>query len=440
MRASVTAGGVWATEERLFRIERTIDDALADTLDKYNQALGQDETCVQAAAALADLGCSWKPSDTATAKTSSFTVASSSGTTAAATPSCWPATASSLAAKAAGRAVNDVSFRVRALVEVGKRIIDGETKDVEDAVDGGRVLRAVLPMGSYLCEVTPGPSLPERAKTTLHLTLGRKAALSLDVHLPLAQALLGGAHACTHGFAHIPAGPFVMGGDEQAQNAAPRHEVTLPDFYIARAPVTCVEYLAFLNDLGSVDLDKAKQHVPRTKPEGGALWEPGRDGRYALPSHDADGNPVVPTAPVMGVSHHDAVAYCRWASQKDAVAYRLPTEEEWEKAARGTDGRFFPWGNGFDSTFCKMATSRPGRPQPEPVMSYPIDVSVYGMHDAAGGIREWCDSFYDATKETRTLRGGAWYFNPSFCRVAFRHGYLPHIVFTNFGFRLAKSA
>ena len=87
-----------------------------------------------------------------------------------------------------------------------------------------------------------------------------------------------------------------------------------------------------------------------------------------------------------------------------------------------------------------MALSRPGRPQPEPVGSFPVDESVYGMRDAAGAIREWTDSFYDPGRETRTLRGGAWYFNPHYCRLAFRHGYLPHIVFTNFGFRLARSA
>src|SRR5262249_47882819 len=161
---------------------------------------------------------------------------------------------------------------------------------------------------------------------------------------------------------------------------------------------------------------------------------------YALPRFDADGNPVHPRAPVMGVSFGDAEMYTDWRSKKDGIVYRLPREEEWEKAARGADGRFFPWGNGFDPTFCKMALSRPGRPQPEPVGSFPADTSVYGMQDAAGAIREWCDSFYDEAHETRVLRGGAWYFNPAYCRLAFRHGYLPHIVFTNFGFRLCRNA
>jgi serine/threonine-protein kinase len=139
----------------------------------------------------------------------------------------------------------------------------------------------------------------------------------------------------------------------------------------------------------------------------------------------------------MGVSFDDAKAFVAWKSERDGRAYRLPTEQEWEKAARGADGRVFPWGNGFDPTFCKMALSRPGRPQPEPVGSYGADTSVYGMQDSAGAIREWTDSFFDLSHDTRVLRGGAWYFNPHYCRLAFRHGYLPHIVFTNFGFRLA---
>jgi len=195
-----------------------------------------------------------------------------------------------------------------------------------------------------------------------------------------------------------------------------------------------------LNDLAADSPHLALQHVPRTKAEGGALWEQGADGRFALPSRDADGNPVHPAAPVMGVSFYDAEMYAAHLANKTGLRLRLPTEEEWEKAARGADGRFFPWGNGFDPSFCKMALSRPGRPQPEPVGSFPVDESPYGMRDAAGGIREWTDSFFDAGQETRTLRGGAWYFNPHYCRLAFRHGYLPHLVFTNFGFRLAKSA
>jgi serine/threonine-protein kinase len=237
----------------------------------------------------------------------------------------------------------------------------------------------------------------------------------------------------------VPAGRFFYGGDRHALNAGPREVKHTEAFAIARTAVTCRDYLAFLHDLDRSDPARAATHVPRTRPDGGFLWLRGDDGRFTIPAKDADGNPAVPDAPVMGVSYVDAVAYAAWRQAQDGRPWRLPTEVEWEKAARGADGRFFPWGNGFDATFCKMALSRAGRPQPEPVGSFPTDTSVYGMQDAAGAIREWCASFYDEAQETRVLRGGAWYFNEAYCRVAFRHGYLPHIVFTNFGIRLCHS-
>ena len=316
-----------------------------------------------------------------------------------------------------------VSVRGWRIVERGKRMVRDES--IATAPLSG----AVLPSGSYLFELEG----PELCAARVHVLLGRGTELRLEPRLfPVTEV--------GEDFVHVPAGPYVAGGDETALNSEARVARALPDYFIARYPVTCAQYCAFLNDLAAESPHLARQHVPRTKPEGGALWEQSADGRYALPNRDADGNPVHPDAPVMGVSFYDAEMFAAHQAKKTGLRLRLPTEEEWEKAARGADGRFFPWGNGFDPSFCKMALSRPGRPQPEPVGSFPVDESPYGMRDAAGGIREWTDSFFDRAQETRTLRGGAWYFNPHYCRLAFRHGYLPHIVFTNFGFRLAKSA
>lgn len=307
--------------------------------------------------------------------------------------------------------------------EHGKKLVPGEVVAEAPLVD------AKLPTGSYLFDIG---ALGMRSARVCVL-VGRGTALRLEPRL-FPETTVG------KDFVHVPAGPFLAGGDETALNSEPRTERVLPDFFIARYPVTCAQYCAFLDDLAADSPHLARQHVPRTKPDGGALWEQGADGRYPLPSRDADGNPVFADAPVMGVSFYDAEMYAAHLAKKTGERVRLPTEQEWEKAARGADGRFFPWGNGFDPSFCKMALSRPGRPQPEPVGSFAVDESPYGMRDAAGGIREWTDSYFDAGRETRALRGGAWYFNPHYCRLAFRHGYLPHIVFTNFGFRLAKSA
>ena len=430
---------LWTTEERLFDVDTAIDDALAATLDKFNQALGLDPGFVDAEDALADLHLElFLEAELAGNRRDQLfhrrlVSRHHRGRYTALLEGRGLVT---LRPRVDGHDAVGAVITAVSLVERGKRIVEGDPIELPEASDGGRVHNLSLPMGSTLFTIAVPGHVPPLAPVKVHVHVGRQARLDLEVNLQPA-ALLG--TAVIGGFVHIPAGPFIAGGDPESQNAGPRREVVLPDFFIARTPVTCGEYLEFLNDLGTTDGDAARRHAPRTKPDGGALWEPDATGHWALPRHDADGNPVIKNAPVMGVSFFDAQAYCGWRSQKDSVAYRLPTEDEWEKAARGVDGRFFPWGNGFDPTFCKMATSRPGRPQPEAVMSYPVDVSVYGVFDTAGGIREWCDSFYDASRETRTLRGGAWYFNPSFCRTAFRHGYLPHIVFTNFGFRLAKS-
>ena len=409
---------LWTIEDALAAAELDVERAVAEALDRYGQAVGLDEGFAAAAARLADLHVEL------------FVDAEERGDTRAAAihrsqverhhrgrhaDVLDPRGRVTIAPVDDGVVVRGVRLRA-----AGKRIVEGDALPLH----GRPPDDLELPAGSYVFTASRRGMRDAR----LHVRVGRGTRTTLRPRL-YDDAAIGA------GFVHVPAGPFVYGGDPDALNAAPRAIVDVDDFAIAEHPTTCAEYLEFLND----DPQRNAPHVPRTKPDGGSLWSLDDGGRYALPPIDADGNPVHPRAPVMGVSYVDATTYAAWRSKRDGVAYRLPTEIEWEKAARGADGRFFPWGDGFDPTFCKMALSRPGRPQPEPVGAFPVDVSVYGMRDAAGSIREWCDSWFDETKETRVLRGGAWYFNAAYCRVAFRHGYLPHIVFTNFGIRLAKS-
>jgi serine/threonine-protein kinase len=221
----------------------------------------------------------------------------------------------------------------------------------------------------------------------------------------------------------------------------PPGEVELPDYAIATHPVTMGEYLEWIRELFSGDPAAAARRVPRhdegLNPSGAPYWELGPEG-WRIPIEDADGDAWSPAFPVFGISWHDARAYTRWRAARDAASLRLPTEHEWEKAARGVDGRIFPWGDEFDPALCCMVQSRPGRPVPDVVGSHPTDVSPYGVRDMAGLVREWCaDAEFDGDPGRRPIRGGAWSGTARMCRAANRYGYEPSQVDPMVGFRLA---
>ena len=160
--------------------------------------------------------------------------------------------------------------------------------------------------------------------------------------------------------------------------------------------------------------------------------------------------------PVMMVDWHGAVAYAAWAAVQTGVAWRLPHELEWEKAGRGVDGRFYPWGDGFDPSWCHMALSHDGRPQPCEVGAYSVDESVYGARDMAGNMMDWTGTVYQDdgevsdggrvvlqhcvpdTGSNRVSRGGGWYFPAGYARVANRYWLAPGYRFSSRGFRLAR--
>ena len=245
-------------------------------------------------------------------------------------------------------------------------------------------------------------------------------------------------------FVHVSAGTFVYGGDPEGDYPLPQSRPFLPGFDVARFPVTLGEYVVFLNDLFRRDPDQALHRVPRRPAPGGprALLRARRDRAEPFDTADLDplSNESVHDHAATGISHGDASAFSAWRSLRDGVTYRLPSEREWEKAARGTDGRIFPWGDRFDSSLCHMRYTRPGRPRPAPVGFVDTDESPYGVRDMAGGVLEWCRPGSDPMPgDGMPIRGGCWHSSARPCRAADRFGAGPDYVDPALGFRLVRA-
>jgi len=226
------------------------------------------------------------------------------------------------------------------------------------------------------------------------------------------------------GMVYVPAGEFAMGTDagdapgwhlRQHNDAVPQYKVTLPAFYLDRNEVTNAQY---------------KQYCDATKYPAPPHWKDG-----AFPEKDAQ-------LPVTHVSWWEATAYAAWAGK------RLPTEAEWEKAARGTDGRRFPWGEAWEAA---RATTDKDRVQP--VGTKPTGASPYGALDMAGNAMEWVDDWYAAYpgatikypeygQQYKVLRGGCFWGpgNESISATFYRSINRPTTRHAAIGFRCAKSA
>jgi eukaryotic-like serine/threonine-protein kinase len=269
-------------------------------------------------------------------------------------------------------------------------------------------------------------------------------------------------------FVYVPGGHFIAGGDAEAPDSLPRHVVDVPDFAIARYPVTYREYCAFLDALDRDDPALARKRAPHDlRGSEGLLVRKDSSGRWEpLPNLvEGEARNLFPmeaghfwNVTAMLIDWFDAVAYCGWRTKRDGTPIRLPNEVEWEKAARGTDGRVFPWGDHFDPTFCLMGNSRPFMPQPEPIGTFPLDASPYGVHDMAGGVREWIgdvhgektqeqamaepepvDGAERGTSPARVIRSGNWNATQIYCRAAARAQFPSLVRGTGLGFRVARS-
>ena len=231
----------------------------------------------------------------------------------------------------------------------------------------------------------------------------------------------------------IPAGEFQMGSDDGERDEKPIHTVYLDAFYIDPYEVTVGEYKRFLEDTNHRPLPSS---VSRTSP--------------------TDQHPVVE------VSWHDAMAYAQWAGK------RLPTEAEWEKAARGgLIGQDYPWEgpiNANKANYGKNTKSGTHKERTTPVGTYPAN--AYGLYDMSGNVAEWCLDTYqrkfyangqprnpvagakdvqraianaDVNRERRVVRGGSWSFNAKSVRVANRLAEKPSLLSSDVGFRCVRA-
>lgn len=302
-----------------------------------------------------------------------------------------------------------------------------------------------LPHGSYALTVrAPGrvpvrlPVVVGRGETWRDVPPGETGPRALALPFDLAETDV-----------YIPAGWFSAGGDSGAINPLPAGLNWVESFILQRYPVTQADWLDWLNDLVTRgDEAEAILHAPRPlgarEAEAGDLFY-GRDadGRFVLVP-DRDGDLWQPDWPVIFVSWHDAVAYAAWRAERDQLPWRLPTELEREKAARGVDGRLFPWGDHLDPAFCCMERSYPGRPTPHPVSAFPLDESPYGVRGLAGGSRDWTSDRWSSDgrptndENRRVCRGGSWIGDSRWCRAASRGWVEPHQRSFDLGVRLAR--
>ncbi|MFC1665852.1 formylglycine-generating enzyme family protein [Pseudomonadota bacterium] len=238
----------------------------------------------------------------------------------------------------------------------------------------------------------------------------------------------------------IPAGVFVMGDAHGEPNEDPSKE-SVRAFRIMRDEVTNTQFKLFIEDTHYVtDVEQsgfAYVWTGRWRTEKGLSWY--------NPHNFSDRIDRRMSHPVIQVSALDATKFCQW------LGLRLPSEKEWEYAARGKDQRKYPWGNqaprsgqnhhaNFGTTECCAADAGDGYLRTSPVGQYPLGDSAFGLRDMAGNVWEWTSTPFPGQPDQVVLRGGGWGNNPYCLRVSYRHANPPDIGLNMVGFRCAGDA
>lgn len=303
------------------------------------------------------------------------------------------------------------------------------------AVDGGHsAALAGYEVSCCLTESTPHPSA-----TTLgsHEPSGERIdeMSFLDKLFEKKEFIIELGPKVTMEFVRIPAGRFLMGSDIEGKkryvyhHELPQHKVYLDEYLIGRTSVTNKQYEAFAQATG-----------------------------YSPPSYWKDRMALPEQWPVRDLIWKDAVVFCEWVSRKTGMIVRLPSEAEWEKAARGTDGRIYPWGNQLSEDREMLRNMRhlayDYNSEAAEGRIYPEDASPYGCLDMAGVVRNWVADWYDekyyasspdrnppgpASGTYRVVRGGGSWLNTGRFRSTNRYKYEPDSRKGNAGFRCVLS-
>ena len=269
----------------------------------------------------------------------------------------------------------------------------------------------------------------------------------------------------------IPAGKFLMGSTKEQINKLiksnpdidkrllerelPQHEVYLPEFKISKYEITNKHFAEFID---------ATKYITTAEIKGtGFVFNPkfcevaGADWKHPFGPNSNINNKS--DHPVVQVSWYDAVEFCKWKSRQTDLEFRLPSEAEWEKAARGTDARIFPWGNLWNKNYCNADNKTEGTTPVNQFEKY--DISPYGCVDMCGNVFEWTstnignfdpwpskyiypyskdDGREDLNTEFRRVgRGGSYSRSSTFCRCPFRFADLPDDRYSAQGFRIASN-
>lgn len=257
-------------------------------------------------------------------------------------------------------------------------------------------------------------------------------------------------------FLLVPGGPFRMGDNfnDGLPRERPVHMVDVDAFYIGKYEMTNGEWKKFRNDPGYDD--------PKFWPDGRVMPKD-QIPYWTQANNHGGGTPDTDDFPVLGVNWDGATAYCNWLSAKTGKKYRLPTEAEWEKAARGTDQRRYPWGNNIDHSYANFVGSNKfdtgirvgtydGNKHGD--LQTHSGASPYGAYDMAGNVMEWCSDWYSrdyysvspkknpkgpATGAYRVLKGGTFFEEPLDLRTYARSAAWPSLQSHRMmGFRAAR--